>query len=424
MKGFDVNEIKKHLSQSDKTFVAVVRVQSPIYVFHLSMMVKDCDPFYPVDWAIVHYIKSQPKPNIGYLAALIGMKSNFVEWRLIHLTMNDSSLDRNLNGSYVITPKGERKYLNEEREEIRKDKQIALDGVTLDFLDELIYKESRVMIRPYKAEFNPHMPLLGDADSHVVSLLSKLEEMDSSQKVKYGFDESAHQFSLRGIEAKCLDDVEVVFSYDRLNSKWSRDLMFNNRPVSIPSMDNLLDQFIFYFREGTLYTNEGYSDATEEITSFYDQDIRAFISKRYDIRPRDIADECYSYTKKPNGSLPISPLCINVTPALFEHAKNRRLLLSDALSGEFLQMVTNGKKNKNDGKRVYKGVFEVPVRHSISEEVNTYKAISEWYEENGGIDYRFVIEYFGEDSRWRDMLLRLHCYEELEEIDNKRFIQE
>ena len=421
----DIKEIRRRLSDNDKIFVAAVKIQCPIYVFHLSMMVKDNDPFYPVDWAIMHYVKQQPEPDVDYLSALIGMNSSFVQWRLVHLTQEDYSLEQNLNGRYFITNRGERKFFDEIREEVKRDKQLALDGVTLDFLDERIYAESRVLIRPYKAEFNPHMPLLGDADSNVVALLHKLETMSPEQKKSLRFDESAHDFSVRSVEPRCIEDIVVVFSYDKRISSWSRELMFKSRPVKIPSMEGILEQFMFFIKDGILCTNEGYSDPSEEITSFYMNEIRALISKRYDVRPSRVKEnDNIVYNNMPNGKSSTYPLTINVTPELFENANNRRLLLSDAIKGECILSVANSVSKKSGANRTYKGVFIIPISHGIEKEVSTYLAINKWLEENGGIDYSFVQSYFASDDDWREMFLRLQCYEELEEIDNKRFIQE
>ncbi len=425
MRDIDIKETRKYLSENNKVFVAAVKVQCPIYVFHISMMVKDNDPFYPVDWAIMHYVKQQPQTDVDYLSALIGMNSNFVQWRLVHLTQEDASLACNLNGSYFITNKGNRKYFDGERDEVKRDKQLALDGVTLDFLDEKIYAESHVMIRPYKAEFNPHMPLLGDADSNVMALLQKLEGLSSEQKKSLRFDESAHDFSVRNIEPKCLEDVEVVFSYDKNDSTWSRELMFKSQSVRISSMEGILNQFIFYIRDGILCTHQGYSDTSEEITSFYLKEIKMLISKRYEIKDyRNVKDDNIDYNNNPQGEASSYPLTINVTPALFEKADNRRLLLSDAINGEFIMPVSNGTGKKDIQSRSFKGVFIIPIKNSIEKEVDTYLAINKWLEEKGDIDYSFVQSYFSPDEDWRTMFLRLHCYEELEEIDNKRFIKE
>ena len=425
MRDIDIKDIRKYLSENNKVFVAAVKVQCPIYVFYLSMMVKDNDPFYPVDWAIMHYVKQQPQTDVDYLSALIGMNSSFVKWRLVHLTKEDYSLECNLSGSYFITHKGNRKYFDGEREEVKRDKQLALDGVTLDFLDERIYAEPRVLIRPYKADFNPHMPLLGDADSKVMALLEKLETMSSGQKQSLRFDESAHGFSVKSIEPKCLEDVIIVFSYNKNDCSWSRELAFKSRPVTIPSMDGVLNQFIFNIKDGVLCTNEGYSDASEEITNFYMREIKIMVSKRYEVKYyTQIKDENIEYNNKPQREDSPFPLTINLTPDLFEKANNRRLLLSDAINGEFVLPVCSGPAKKGVQGRFYKGVFIIRVKNSISEEVDAYLAINKWHEEKGSVDYSFVQSYFGQNDNWREMFLRLQCYEELEEIDNKRFIKE
>lgn len=223
-------EISKNLATRNRIFIAAVRVQCPVYIFHLTMKEQDRDPFYAIDWAIIHYIEQQSEPNIDYLAALIGMNTSVIKWRIKFLE-DDCSLEQNLNNSYVITTKGERKYFSTYTPEITSSRSLAIDGVSLDFLDERVYQESRVVTLPFKPDSNPHMPLMGREDPHVTAIIQKLERMTPEEKERLNLDGTSHEFKLLDdgadcIEAKCIDDVYIVFSYDTAQCRWEREIMF------------------------------------------------------------------------------------------------------------------------------------------------------------------------------------------------------
>ena len=407
-------EISRSLANRNKILIAAIRVQCPVYIFHLSMEEQDRDPFYAVDWAIVHYIEQQPEPQIEYLSALIGMNTSVIKWR-IKLLEDDCSIERNLNKSYAITTKGERKFFSSYKPEITTTRSLAIDGVSLDFLDDRIYQESRVVTLPFKPESNPHMPLLGRDDPHVTAIIHRLELMSPEEKERLNLDGTSHDYRLldenaKCIEAKSIDDVYIVFSFDTVKCCWERETMFRNESIDFASISGSLNQYCFYLKNNRMFSNEGYSSANDCIAQLFPPEVFKFIRARYSTNIR-ITEEEYSIVTEPQKDA-YYPLIINISERLFAQSDNKRQLLTDAINEEFAIGVHNG------------GLFIVKVTNAINKYVETFKAISAWIKEHGGIDYEFIKIHYRDEDNWRKDFLSLQCYEELEEIDNKLYIQE
>ena len=136
-----------------------VKIQYPVYNLHLKMLTKDVDPYFPIDRAVVKYATLQPNIDLAYLAALIGLDTSFVRWRVGAL-MEENMLA--LNGvEYTVTDNGERKYLAEDP--VQKDRVIygnlVVDGNTMELLDKSFYK-NKAWLLDRKSDIFPHRPLL------------------------------------------------------------------------------------------------------------------------------------------------------------------------------------------------------------------------------------------------------------------------
>lgn len=417
----EISNIRKYVTELGKTLIGAMKVQFPVYVIHLSYETKENDPFYPIDRAIMHYIRLQPKPNIQYLAWLLGMEFGLISHRkdvLIEdgmLRLNKDK-DNEDDWKYEITREGESRYFieNDERPEITVNNDLVVDGKTLNLLPEGMYQDKRQIAYRYDKNTvkQPHKPLISITDDvSVKRLIKKIEKLSEDKKIKYGLEKESSNFEVVGCTPKYINDMCLVFCRDK-EKKISKDVFFDKEFVSIESLEDGLDKFLFTIRDGEILSNGGYTKQSEDeakknITNFYPKDsIADIFKKRYSLD--SVFENDYSYSN--NNFYPLS---FNLTSNLLSRSENKRQVITDARKGLLEMQVKQG------------GVFciKAEIDDSLFKLLDIDAKIDKWKNENGRIEYNFVDEELSYSYNWRKNLLLLDRMSELEEIDISRFIK-
>lgn len=394
-----------------RTIHGAVKIQYPVYNLHLKMQTKDVDPYFPIDRAVIKYATLQPDINMAYLAALIGLDTSFVRWRVSTL-MEDNMLT--LQGTeYVVTENGERKYLVEDA--VQKDRDIygnlVVDGNTLQLLDKSFYKNEAWLL-DRKSEIFPHKPLLSVNDAGIRNTLKKLEKMTSEEKNEYCLESASHDYEVVDFDAQSLDDVYVVFSADNETKRSSRDVVYKDKVLDLEQFSEEIKMFYFSIFKGEIYNSQGYYPKEKNpLFSFSSEEIIAFMKKRYDVK--EILQSDFDYCDFTDCNHPY-PLTINATKELLHRAKDRKRLVIDAVNGTINQKLRVG-VNRN----VEIGFFNIHVDNSIPEFTSLYTKLFKW---EGRLNSAFVEQELSSDPEWRNNLVYIRCFEELEEIDIDKFI--
>lgn len=418
MKKLLEKELENFARINGRVLVGAIKIQCPVYAVHLKMKVTDSDSFFPMDRAILSFIKIQPDTNKAFLANMIGVDYHTVEWRFECL-MNEQKISIPDGKKYIVTEKGEALYFseNKERPEVTERKDIAVDGISLDFLGDEFY-EGRIALRDKKADVISHKPLMGDKDPALLRLAARFESMSASIKGKYQMKADAHDFEVDGYDTLCIDNIHIVFTTDDRGIP-HRDLVFKGKRVSIPSLEGYLPNYYFSLANGEFHSSEGYIELTNHpITNFSYTDIAEFFKRRYGLK--DIEDGSIKYTGKYNETSGY-PLRFYVSLQTLMHARNRYQLVTDMKNGKFSSIIKEGTYKNQQG-----GFFITGVDYSDSLQVilDWDDKIQNWKEEHGGtIDYGFVEACgVGDDKEWRNLFILLGRHEELEEIDIHQFI--
>lgn len=388
-----------------------VKIQYPVYNLHLKMLTKDVDPYFPIDRAVVKYATLQPNIDLAYLAALIGLDTSFVRWRV--RTLMESNMLA-LNGvEYTVTDNGERKYLAEDP--VQKDRVIygnlVVDGNTMELLDKSFYK-NKAWLLDRKSDIFPHRPLLSVNDNSIKKTLKELERMTPDEKNEYCMEAASHDYEVVDFDAQSLDDVYVVFSSDN-ETKWGRrDVLYKNKVLDLEQVSEEIKMFYFSLYNGEFYNSQGYHPRQKNpLYSFSSDEIIAFIQKRYDVKEVFASD--FDYCDWTNKDHPY-PLTIKVTKELLNRAKRRKRLIIDAINGTISQTLRVGAM-----RNVEIGFFNIHVEDDVPEFTALYSKVVKW---EGRLNSDFVEQKLASVPDWRKNLVYLRCFDELEEIDIDKFI--
>ena len=388
-----------------------VKIQYPVYNLHLKMLTKDVDPYFPIDRAIIKYATLQQDIDFAYLSALIGLDGAFVRWRV--RTLMESNMLTLAGVNYNVTENGERKYLVENA--VQKDRivygNLVVDGNTLELLDISFY-QNKAWLLDRKSDVFPHKPLLGVNDASIKRTLKELEKMTSEEKSEYCLEAASHDYEVVDFDAQSLDDVYVVFSADKETKRSRRDLIYKNKVLDLEQISEEIDMFYFSLYEGEFYNSQGYHPRQKNpLFSFSSEEITAFLKKRYDIK--EILPSDFDYCDWTDKNHPY-PLTIKATRELLEKAKDRKRLVIDALNGTISQTLRVGSM-----RNVEIGFFNIHVEDNIPEFTSLYSKMVKW---EGRLNSAFVEQELAPVPEWRNNLVYIRCFEELEEIDIDKFI--
>lgn len=410
----DRNNLYEILQEKKRVLIGSLPIKIPVYILHLQYMSKDNDPFFNLDKAILRYIRIQPKTNIGCLANLLGMNTDFIRFRIGFL--QPIMIKAEENGSYSITESAERKYFNENgvRPDVSVSADLMVDGRTLSLLPMVFYDRfNRVFLYDGKTNI-PHKALLTKDAQPLKSIISKLNSLPANSLIDYNLEKLGRDFKLINFEPKYIIGAQITFSYDS-SGKIYKELVFADTIVEVDALGSDIQNYLFMVNEsGEIISNGGFSsrdDTSDLVANFNFKYLNRYFQNRYGVA--EFLREDYEYDARGFPSIGVV-LKVNISAVLYERATNKRALLADAEKG-VLELPVKG------------GGFilvKVEMKEDIRVLVDTERAIELWKKDhNWEIDYSFIETCLPTECNWRLLLIRLKRFDELEEINRRRYFK-
>ena len=78
----EINMIDETMKAMNRVVIGAIYIDYPVYLVHLEYKKKNDDPMYYIDWAIIHFMKKQPKLDIMSVSKIIGMDYRLVQYRV------------------------------------------------------------------------------------------------------------------------------------------------------------------------------------------------------------------------------------------------------------------------------------------------------------------------------------------------------
>lgn len=405
-----------------------IRVQYPVYVLHLEMKTLYKDIFTSIDRALVRTLQLQPGMSLGYISALMGINKSLVEKRLQELKELKVLVPE--DDGWLVTQEGE-SYL---REDIKYPEEtinanLIVDGMTIMPLGPEFYgAQKSIALKDRRGDDLVPAALIGPDDPRLKRVMERLNKLTASEKELYQLDANAFDINLLEYEIKYIDNLYVVFSFDPETGKRYRDLVFGNQRLNLKGTDGSKDEwqnYYFNLSEGSFRSSRGFLPKGNRIfVNFRLEEIKYFISQRYDIPTGKIKDEDFIYHETDNvpGAYPLS---IIVSESLIDQAVNPRPALIDSLHGSLECVIADGTfKDKSSGRVLREGgYFCIRIINQIPEMVELFHNIRCWRQDHEGLDAVFAQEMLSSRPAWRKDFVRFNLLEELEELDNNLFIK-
>lgn len=407
-----IEKFEQFGKSSGRVIHGAVKIQYPVYNLHLKMLTKDVDPYFPIDRAIVKYSTLQPDINYVFLSSLIGLEESFVHWRIQTLLVGNFL---SLKGSeFKVTESGERKYLakNPVQPERTIYDTLVVDGTTLELLDISFYKK-KAWLLDRKAETIGHLPILELDHPAIQKTLRQLEKMSPDEKSEYNLEPASHGYEVTDMDIQSIDDVYVVFSSDPKTGLCHRDILYQNKVLNINQLADKAKSFYYFIDDGEIRNNEGYNPRLgEPFFSFSEEKIIEYLKKRYG--ESSFLSSDFIYCENTDALHPF-PLTIIVTRSLLDRVRNRKKLIIDALAGTISETLRVGAL-----KNVEIGFFNIHLEDNVQEYTSVVSKMLKW---EGPLNKMFVEKELSTIEDWRNKLVYLKCFDELEEIDIDQYIK-
>ena len=187
--------IKDKLKSLGRTFVGATELWYPTYMVHLDFEKPNDDPMYPIDWAIMHFIKDMPKVDKTSVAKIIGMESSLIEYRIKYLCDFGDLMYNTDYGHYQITEKGDKDFFSPDGSVmyIHGSKDLLIDGYKLSIMDEKVYSVRSMIRAGYKSDIVENVTVTKDGRP-MRMLLRKLDAMSNANKAKLDIPADSRNF--------------------------------------------------------------------------------------------------------------------------------------------------------------------------------------------------------------------------------------
>ncbi len=413
-------EIWQKMHELNRTLVAIAEFDYPVYLLHLEMKKPNNDPMYFIDWAIMHFVKSQPDIDKKAVACLLGLESSLIEYR-IRCLCEGAYLIPDQNG-YNVAPKAESFYFIENGEipYINDSKDLLIDGITLRLMNERFYKDSP-FVKFWGCRIQ-HKIIKGVDDHEIRKSIDKIERLADGDKKKYGLPERSKEYSsVDDPEVGCVQ-LSITFSIDEKGGV-HKDIVYQSDFVSIPSLLNkneggngFLNKFCFYFYKNKLYSNDGYNDRDEEesakrILNLNKDDIQTIAEQLFGWK--DIKNNEYHLIF--DSEIKQRPLTYLVSIDRLKNSKKVRPIINALKQGYI-------KYPKDDNNRFCIFVSVITNDEEVAQLVEFDNTLNECFQKKDAITElnKFFMNH---DYRvCRENMILLQRYKELEEMDCTNFM--
>ena len=289
----EINMIDETMRAMNRVVIGAIYIDYPVYMIHLEYKKKNDNPMFFIDWAIIHFMKKQPKLDIMSASKVIGMDYRLVQYRIKTLK-EDGMINEGIDG-FKITGTGESYYFNEEEEIpfVNASSDFLVDGRNLSIMPKIFYDE-KGFVKYDENSIYPRTIIKSAEDPSIKLLLTKIEKMSNERKRSVGLPSESKDFLCTDAPSQGLLRVYLVFSCDK-NNKYFKDIVYGNQIVNLPTIKEIVEKS--YFNDG-LEFNYGYDkiDAKllrNKVFSFSSNGIKEFLS--YIFYWNEVKDNWFKY---------------------------------------------------------------------------------------------------------------------------------
>ena len=344
----EITMIDETMQKLNRTVIGAVYIDYPVYLVHLEYKKKNDDPMYFIDWAVVHFMKIQPRLDLISVPKLIGMDYGLVQYRI--KILKEQGLIIEDNSGFKITDAGELCFFDDEEDVpyINASSDFLIDGKDLSIMPNVFY-EDKGYITFEKNSIFPRKIIDDFNDPLLKKLLVKLEKFSREQKVSVKLPAECKDFYFVDRPTPGLLRMYLVFSCDE-NNNFYKDVVYSSQIVNLPSLKKIIENS--YFNDGMNY-NYGYDNSNikgvyNQIFSFSNEGVKEILSELFNWN--EVSRDWFVYDKESN----LRPLSVNINMENFLSSWNRRKLIScfnigynEFNSDDFYVRITVSSKDNN-----------------------------------------------------------------------------
>lgn len=407
-----LENIEDKLDSLGRTFVGTTEMQYPTYMVHLDFLKPNDDPMYPIDWAIIHFIKDMPKVDKTSVAKIIGLERSLIDYR-IKLLCEFGDLEYNQNyGEFQVTEKGKEDYFAPDGSTmyVYSSKDLLIDGNSLSIMDYRVYN-NRLFIngRNKSADIIENVTVTKDGKP-IRNLLKSLEKMTNTNKEKLLIPADSKDFSTSDDPTYGSITINFVFSIDKFGNVY-KNIFCNDDFINIPFYSENINSFYYgrnvKFNYG--FTNYEDKDLKNLVFDFTHETICNILKDLY--KWNFVDESFYIYTSR--YDLYKRPLTVNVNLKNFLSCHEKNSLKKDLKKGEVYYII--GDKTLI--------CLSVVSKDSALKELLAFEETMDNIYLNQGleklVDWLCEKDFLGK----RKKLIDLERFDILEKIDNYIFIQ-
>ena len=405
-----LNIIKDKICSLGRKFVGATEQRYPTYMVHLDFLKPNDDPMYPIDRAIIQFVKDMPKVDKTSVAKIIGMEPNLIDYRIKKLC-ESGDLEYSQNyGQYQITSKGEKDYFAPDGSVmyVYSSKDLLIDGNSLSIMDEKIYSVRSRIESGSNSDIIENVTITKDGKP-MRKLLKQLEGMTNTNKEKLRIPADSKSFDTSDEPSFGNIRIYFVFSIDG-EGKVCKEIFYNDDIIKIPFYSNNIHKYFYGRKINFNYGFTGYEDkdVKNKIFDFTNETICSILKDLY--QWKSIDESYYVYKSDSYGN--DRPLIITLNLKSFLKSGEKKKLKEDLKNGEVDYQI-------KDSVITLSVVSNDPALNKLlqfEEDVDNYHV-------NKGLD--FLIDWLCATDliNNRKKLISLDRFDILEEIDNKLFIQ-
>ena len=404
MKIEEINMIDETIHAMNRVVIGAIYIDYPVYLLHLEYQKKNDDPMYFIDWAIIHFMKNQPKLDTMSVSKIIGMDYRLIQYRIKTLK-EDGMVVEGADG-FKITGNGEAFYFTEEEVPyVNASSDFLIDGRDLTIMPKVFY-DDKGFIRFDENSIYPPTIVRGAQDIAIKQIVSKIEKMSFERKRSVGLPPESKNFSCIDGPSQGLLRIYLVFSCDKSN-KCYKDIVYSNQIVNLPSIKEVIGKS--YFNDGPKF-NYGYDNLDvdklrDTVLSLSTNGIESFLS--YIFHWNDISEDWYKYGKESV----LRPLTVHLNVENFSKSWNRRKLINCLNTGY----------NQHNEDNYFIRITVDTSDESLIKLLELDKRIEYSKRSTNLNDIDSIFDEFGKSYVRRNLVL-LDRLDSLEDIDNRKYI--
>lgn len=405
------NDIASYVSKKSGQLIGYYPISFPVYSVHVTYDSIDNDPFFPVYRAILKYTQLDPKhDNLSYFSQVIGFERTMIDD--CKKKLRDDAMIKFVGDKWILTDNAVSKYLQPgNRSTVRVSGSFLVDGKDLSLLPEVVYSNKIKLYKGYKPkDAGTHRPIDMSLSTAPAETIENQLERKPQVRQMLRLDIAGSNFKVIDFEKRYLQNLYLVFYLDQSN-KICKDPVYLGEKIDCPAVGDVSGYSIemktnddgqYYFKSNLGYNVSSLKDAAKVAIFSRAEGWNNLISERYSLHDSvPIRIDIDEQTNLPSIVLD-QVLAVNTT--------SLRKMVEDALTGHIAFDIQPA------------GTVYVPVKSEINNYVALYEDVKLWIKDHQMSAQDFYKHLTQNFKDWRETLVRLEMYEQLERIDSECFI--